>query len=203
MSACGGPWACCHARLLVSGRPRTACAQHRRGIPAPRADAGTGQDAEDGSGDDDDAEEEPEQPRLVLPKPGQAAAKRAKIEAVWQALNSRDMGGSNACKPPSSSISLAALCGRSKEQNVPTPELVRWAVCVTQPCILMSDSSRVAGGYDTCNLYLHEAVLMFRLPADMAETVGPDGPSAAAQHLSKAIRNGEPRRRCRRLSFCT
>jgi outer membrane PBP1 activator LpoA protein len=54
-------------------------------------------------------------------------AKRAKIDAVWQALNSRDTGGINASGAsgaPSSHISLAALCGRVKATAAESPELV-------------------------------------------------------------------------------
>ncbi|GAX81876.1 hypothetical protein CEUSTIGMA_g9304.t1 [Chlamydomonas eustigma] len=53
-------------------------------------------------------------------------AKRAKIDAVWQALNSREIGGSNATGAtgaPSSRTSLAALCGRTKTTLTESSEL--------------------------------------------------------------------------------
>ena len=63
------------------------------------------------------------------PDDARTLAKRAKIEAVWQALNSRDTGGANAlgaAGAPSRGMPLAALCGRATDARLASDLVCEW-----------------------------------------------------------------------------
>lgn len=71
--------------------------------------------------------EEDEEEEVEVPDDARTLAKRAKIEAVWLALNSRDTGGANAlgvAGAPSRGMPLAALCGRATDARLAS-DLVR------------------------------------------------------------------------------
>ncbi len=107
---------------------------------------------EDGEGDDDEEPLMPSKQQRELDAAREAAedaagaldprnmAKRAKIDAVWQALNQRDTGGPNAAGPmgpPRSSVPLAALCGRQAAPSKAAkakPDMVRRQICM-QRCM--------------------------------------------------------------------
>ncbi|KAG1672769.1 hypothetical protein FOA52_002757 [Chlamydomonas sp. UWO 241] len=166
----------------------------KRGRPAPTAeDAGEDDDgdADDGAADDDGApSSDSEAPAAPLQQVAQTLAKKAKIEAVWAALNARDTGGPNAAAgPPSARVAIAALCGRTQTKELPSDltwqQSLRWVAPQRQVAIVPPSSASPAPADAPASSSAPEAPAAGKAAASSSSTAAARAGAAAAIAAAK------------------